>query len=41
MNKVFIAKNGEKLVARDELQEVAFQQAGLVEVEEEKEGKKK
>jgi hypothetical protein len=35
MSKVFVAKNGEKLVARDELQEVAFKKAGLEEVEEE------
>jgi hypothetical protein len=31
MGKVFIAKNGEKLEARDEIQEAAFINAGLKE----------
>lgn len=41
--KVFKAENGEKIIALDEIQEAAFKNAGLVEVEEveEKEDKKK
>lgn len=31
MGKVFIAPNGEKLEARDEIQEAAFKNAGLEE----------
>lgn len=31
MTKVFVAENGEKLVARDEVQEAAFKKAGLKE----------
>lgn len=38
--KVFQAENGEKIIAIDEVQEAAFKNAGLVEVEE-KETKKK
>lgn len=36
MGKVFQAENGEKLEARDEVQEAAFKNAGLVEVKAEK-----
>jgi hypothetical protein len=36
MGKIFQAPNGEKLEARDEVQEVAFKNAGLVEVKEDK-----
>lgn len=38
MSKVFVAPNGEELIARDEIQEAAFKQAGL---EEKAETKKK
>lgn len=38
MSKVFVAENGEKLIARDEIQEAAFRKAGL---REEKADKKK
>lgn len=31
MEKVFVSENGEKLVARDEVQEAAFKKAGLKE----------
>ena len=31
MSKVFVAENGEKLIARDEVQEAAFKNAGLKE----------
>jgi hypothetical protein len=31
MSKVFVAENGEKLIARDENQEAAFRNAGLKE----------
>lgn len=31
MEKVFIAENGEKLIARDEIQAAAFRKAGLKE----------
>lgn len=31
MEKVFIAENGEKLIARDEIQVAAFRKAGLKE----------
>lgn len=34
MGKVFVAENGEKLEARDEVQEAAFEKAGLKELEE-------
>lgn len=37
MGKIFVAENGEKLEARDEIQEVAFLNAGL----KEETGKKK
>jgi hypothetical protein len=37
MAKVFVAENGEKVIAINEIQEEAFKNAGLVE---EKEGKK-
>jgi hypothetical protein len=36
MGKIFVAENGEKLEARDEVQEVAFRNAGLKEVEDTK-----
>lgn len=36
MGKIFVAENGEKLEARDEIQEEAFKNAGLVEVPEKK-----
>ncbi len=29
MEKVFVAENGEKLIAKDEIQEAAFKNAGL------------
>jgi len=31
MDKIFVAENGEKLIARDEIQEAAFRKAGLKE----------
>lgn len=31
MSKVFVSEKGEKLVARDEIQEAAFKNAGLKE----------
>ena len=31
MSKVFVAENGQKLVARDDIQEAAFKHAGLKE----------
>jgi hypothetical protein len=31
MGKIFVAENGEKLEARDEVQETAFRNAGLKE----------
>lgn len=34
--KKFIAENGEELIARDEVQEAAFEKAGLTPVKEEK-----
>lgn len=40
MGKIFVAENGEKLEARDELQESAFINVGLKEVTEEKPKKK-
>ena len=36
MSKIFVAPNGEKLEARDEVQEAAFKNAGLVEEKPEK-----
>lgn len=36
MGKIFVAENGEKLEARDEIQEAAFKQAGLKEIESKK-----
>jgi hypothetical protein len=36
MVKIFVAENGEKLEARDEIQEAAFANAGLKEVPEKK-----
>jgi hypothetical protein len=36
MGKIFVAENGEKLEARDEIMEVAFRNAGLKEVTEKK-----
>jgi hypothetical protein len=32
MTKIFVAENGEKIVARDEVQEAAFKKAGFTEV---------
>jgi hypothetical protein len=40
MSKVFVAENGEKLVARDDIQEAAFLKAGLKEEVEEDKKKK-
>jgi hypothetical protein len=34
MSKVFVAENGQKLVARDSIQAAAFKNAGLKEVKE-------
>ncbi len=34
--KVFVAENGQQIVARDEVQEAAFRNAGLKEVKETK-----
>jgi hypothetical protein len=34
--KVFVAENGEKIIAQGEAQEAAFKNAGLKEVEEKK-----
>ncbi|WP_368658674.1 hypothetical protein AB3Z07_05085 [Metabacillus halosaccharovorans] len=34
--KIFIAENGEKIIARDEIQEAAFKKAGLKEDVDEK-----
>lgn len=36
MGKIFVAENGEKLEARDEVQEAAFRNSGLKEVVEPK-----
>lgn len=39
MEKVFVAENGEKIIARDEVQAIAFKNAGLKEEKVKKESK--
>ena len=36
MSKVFVTKNGDKLIARDDIQAAAFAKAGLKEEKEQK-----